>query len=131
MGGSPIDMKAINTLKVKYEFKVIEDASHALGAESYDNKVGSCIYSDFSVFSFHPVKMITTGEGGAIATNKNNLYEKCKLLRSHGIERDPQKMIEKPEGKWKYEQQLLGYNYQSSKWYENSYALLNLSLIHI
>ncbi len=112
MAGSPIDMQRIHSLKLKYDFKVVEDASHALGAEYFGYKVGSCTFSEMSVFSFHPVKMITTGEGGAITTNNKDLYEKCNLLRSHGLERDPKKMRQVPEGQWKYEQQFLGYNYR-------------------
>ena len=112
MAGSPIDMERVYSLKLKYNFQVVEDSSHALGAEYFGQKVGSCSFSEMSVFSFHPVKMITTGEGGAITTNNKDLYEKCKLLRSHGLERDPQKMKRIPEGQWKYEQQLLGYNYR-------------------
>lgn len=114
LAGSPLDMKRVYELKIKYNFSIIEDASHALGAEYFGFKVGCCRYSDLSVFSFHPVKMITTGEGGAITTNNKLLYEKCKLLRSHGIEKDPQKMKDKQIGLWKYEQQMLGYNYRIS-----------------
>ena len=112
MAGSPLDMEKILSLKKEYKFSVIEDASHAFGAEYFGIKVGSCSYSEISVFSFHPVKMITTGEGGAITTNNKNFYEKAKLLRSHGIEKDPMKMKEDPIGNWKYEQQYLGFNYR-------------------
>ncbi len=114
LGGSPVNMKRISTLKKQYNFLVLEDASHALGAEFNNHKVGSCEFSEICVFSFHPVKMITTGEGGAITTNSKEYFEKAYLLRSHGIERDPNKMKDIPDGAWKYEQQYLGYNYRIS-----------------
>ena len=110
--GQSCEMKDIWRLSKEYGFKVIEDASHALGGEYLDKKVGSCEYSDMTIFSFHPVKMITTGEGGAIATNNKQLDEKVTMLRSHGITKDPLKFKNKSDGDWYYEQQVLGFNYR-------------------
>jgi UDP-4-amino-4,6-dideoxy-N-acetyl-beta-L-altrosamine transaminase len=113
-GGLPCDMAAIGDLARRYGFFVIEDASHAIGAKYRDMPVGSCKYSDITVFSFHPVKIITTGEGGAAVTNDPALAEKMALLRSHGITRDPAKMDCQPDGEWYYQQVELGYNYRMS-----------------
>lgn len=110
--GQSCEMKAIWELSKEYGFKVVEDASHALGGEYLNKKVGSCEYSDMAVFSFHPVKMITTGEGGAITTNNKQLDEKIELLRSHGITKDAIKFDNKSDGDWYYEQQALGFNYR-------------------
>lgn len=111
MAGQPCDMKAISNLAKKYNFKVIEDAAHAIGA-SYDNqKVGNLPYSDITIFSFHPVKIITTGEGGVATTNSAKLAAKMRLLRSHGVTRDPE-LLEQSDGPWYYEQLELGYNYR-------------------
>ena len=110
--GQSCEMKAIWKLSKEYGFKVIEDASHALGGEYLNNKVGNCEYSDMAVFSFHPVKMITTGEGGAITTNNEKLNEKIELLRSHGIAKDATKFDNQSDGDWYYEQQALGFNYR-------------------
>tara|TARA_Y100000389_G_scaffold204396_1_gene256695 strand:- start:2022 stop:3176 length:1155 start_codon:yes stop_codon:yes gene_type:complete len=110
--GLPCDMKKIFELSKKFKFKIIEDASHALGAKYYSNTIGNCKYSDIAVFSFHPVKMITTIEGG-IATTNNKLYsEKMSYLRVHGIIKDKNLMKKKSEGNWYYEQVELGYNYR-------------------
>ena len=110
--GQPCDMKAIKALANQYKFKVIEDASHAIGA-SYENmKSGSCTYSDITVFSFHPVKIITTGEGGMALTNDSVLHEKMILLRSHGMTRNSLLMTKPSDGPWYYEQTELGYNYR-------------------
>ena len=109
--GQPCDMKDIYELSVKYKFKIIEDAAHAIGAKYYNENIGNCRYSDITVFSFHPVKIITTGEGGAVMTNDDFLHDKMKLLRSHGITRDLDK-ISKTDGPWYYEQIMLGYNYR-------------------
>ena len=81
-------MKRINQLSKKYKFKIVEDASHALGAKYHGSMIGDCKYSDISVFSLHPVKIITTGEGGIVTTNNKNLYHRIKALRSHGIYRN-------------------------------------------
>lgn len=110
--GQSCDMERIYALAQKYHFMVIEDASHALGATYKDTKVGSCTYSDMTVFSFHPVKIITTGEGGMVLTNNNALYEKLVLYRSHGIIRDSEKMTKESDGPWYYQQIELGYNFR-------------------
>lgn len=114
LGGVSCEMKKINNLSKKYKFKIIEDSSHALGSNYGSTKVGSCKYSDLNIFSFHPVKTITTGEGGAVTTNNKILNNKIKLLRDHGIERDISKFKFKNQGSWYYEQQLLGYNFRLS-----------------
>lgn len=110
--GQSCDMERIHALAQKYDFAVIEDASHALGATYKETRVGSCHYSDMTVFSFHPVKIITTGEGGMVLTNNKELYEKLTLYRSHGITRDPEKMMKESDGSWYYQQIELGYNYR-------------------
>jgi UDP-4-amino-4,6-dideoxy-N-acetyl-beta-L-altrosamine transaminase len=112
--GQSCEMRTIWELSKEYGFKVIEDASHALGGEYLNNKVGCCKYSDMAIFSFHPVKMITTGEGGAITTNNKQLDKKIELLRSHGIVKDPTKFANESDGEWYYEQQILGFNYRLS-----------------
>jgi dTDP-4-amino-4,6-dideoxygalactose transaminase len=110
--GQPCDMRRIHELSQQYGFSIIEDASHATGA-SYDGlKIGSCQFSDIAVFSFHPVKIITTGEGGAALTNSVELSQKMRRLRSHGITRDPQECSKKTEPSFYYEQIDLGYNYR-------------------
>ena len=111
MAGQPCDMEAIYQLSQKYNFKIIEDAAHAIGATYAGKKVGNSPYSDITTFSFHPVKIITTGEGGAAVTNSVELANKLKLLRSHGITRDINLMT-KNDGPWYYEQLNLGYNYR-------------------
>ena len=112
-GGQPCDMRTIADLARRYGFRVIEDASHAIGA-CYDDgaMVGSGGYSDICVFSFHPVKIITTGEGGMAVTNDPELAARMRLLRSHGITRDAARMQQVPEGGWYYEQLDLGFNYR-------------------
>lgn len=110
--GLPCDMEPIKRLADRYGFLVLEDASHALGATYHGTRIGSCSLSDMTVLSFHPVKIITTGEGGMILTNRDDLYEKVQLLRTHGMTRDPAKMRRVPEGPWYYEQVALGYNYR-------------------
>ena len=112
MCGQSADMKKINELSNKYGFKIIEDASHGFGGLYLDKFIGNCEYSDITVFSFHPVKIITTGEGGAITTNDIEISKKIKLLRSHGITRDRSEFSNKNEGSWYYEQQNLGFNYR-------------------
>lgn len=110
--GQSCDMEKIFTLSQKYGFTVIEDASHAMGAMYKGTRVGSCRYSDMTVFSFHPVKIVTTGEGGMVLTNNKKLYEKLVLYRSHGITRDVSKMTKEADGPWYYQQIKLGYNYR-------------------
>lgn len=110
--GQSCTMEDISKLSEEYGFTVIEDASHAIGGSYKNLKIGSCRYSDMAVFSFHPVKIITTGEGGMIVTNRQDLYEKLLRLRSHGITRNPEYMVGDSEGPWYYQQVELGYNYR-------------------
>jgi UDP-4-amino-4,6-dideoxy-N-acetyl-beta-L-altrosamine transaminase len=110
--GLPCDMKAIHALSQRYGFSIIEDACHALGARYYDEPTGNCHYSDVTVFSFHPVKIITTGEGGMAMTNNSQLAKTMRMLRSHGITREAEDFINEPDGPWYYEQQMLGFNYR-------------------
>lgn len=112
--GRSCDMKALHALSQTYGFRVIEDASHAIGAHYKGRPVGSCTYSDMCVFSFHPVKIITTGEGGAITTNDHALVRRLAALRSHGITRDPAEM-DRNDGLWYYEQRSLGFNYRMTE----------------
>jgi UDP-4-amino-4,6-dideoxy-N-acetyl-beta-L-altrosamine transaminase len=110
--GQSCDMAAIHALSQRYGFRIIEDASHAIGGRYRDQPVGNCRYSDITVFSFHPVKIITTAEGGMALTNDAELAARLEMLRSHGITRDAEKMTRAPDGPWYYEQQLLGFNYR-------------------
>nr|WP_321242414.1 UDP-4-amino-4,6-dideoxy-N-acetyl-beta-L-altrosamine transaminase [uncultured Tolumonas sp.] len=110
--GLPCDMKEIYALGQQYGFLIIEDACHALGARYYDEPTGNCRYSDITVFSFHPVKIITTGEGGMAMTNDPKLAKTMRMLRSHGITREQEDFINEPDGPWYYEQQMLGFNYR-------------------
>jgi UDP-4-amino-4,6-dideoxy-N-acetyl-beta-L-altrosamine transaminase len=110
--GQSCEMAAIRELADKYRFTIIEDACHALGGRYRGTKVGSCVFSEMTVFSFHPVKIITTGEGGMILTNRKNLYEKLLRLRTHGITRDPALMEGETHGPWYYQQIELGFNYR-------------------
>lgn len=110
--GQSADMKQIHALSQKYGFLIIEDAAHAIGAEYDGQKVGSCQYSDMCVFSFHPVKIITTGEGGMVMTKSAAYHEKLQVLRTHGITRDKTKFIRKDQGSWYSEQITLGNNYR-------------------
>jgi UDP-4-amino-4,6-dideoxy-N-acetyl-beta-L-altrosamine transaminase len=111
-GGRPCDMVALAALAARYRFRILEDASHAIGAEYGAGRVGNCGYSDVTVLSFHPVKIITTGEGGMALTRNPELAARLRLLRSHGITRDPSQMSEEPHGPWYYEQHELGFNYR-------------------
>ena len=110
--GQSCDMRAIHVLAQRYGFRLIEDASHAIGARYGDAMVGGCAYSDIAIFSFHPVKIITTGEGGAALTRDPALAEALLDLRSHGITRDPARLQAPDPGPWYYEQQALGFNYR-------------------
>ena len=121
--GEPCDMAAIKKLSHEYGFKIIEDASHAIGGKYHDKPIGRCEYSDITVFSFHPVKIVTSGEGGAALTNCPNLDQKLKLLRSHGITRDPDMMQHPEDAVWYYEQIDLGFNYRMT----DIHAALGLS----
>lgn len=110
--GQSCDMKAIHALAERYGFRVIEDAAHAIGGAYGQETVGSCRYSDITVFSFHPVKLITTGEGGMALTNDAALAQRMLRLRSHGISREPAEMTGAAHGDWYYQQLELGYNYR-------------------
>lgn len=112
MCGQPCDMGAIHALGQRYGFRIIEDASHAIGASYLGEPVGNCRHSDITVFSFHPVKIITTGEGGVAATNDSELSWRMTMLRSHGITRELDRMTEANPDPWVYEQQMLGFNYR-------------------
>jgi UDP-4-amino-4,6-dideoxy-N-acetyl-beta-L-altrosamine transaminase len=110
--GQPCDLEAIHALSAQYGFRIIEDASHAIGGRYKDEPIGNGRYSDITVFSFHPVKIITTGEGGMALTNDPALAKKMMRLRSHGITRDPTEMTHTPDGPWYYQQIELGFNYR-------------------
>ncbi|MFT4160427.1 UDP-4-amino-4,6-dideoxy-N-acetyl-beta-L-altrosamine transaminase [Shinella sp.] len=112
MTGQSCDMAAIAALARKYGVRVIEDASHAIGGRYLGAPIGNCAHSDITVFSFHPVKIVTTAEGGAAMTNDVRLAERLRLFRSHGITRDPRLMTHAPDGPWYYQQVELGYNYR-------------------
>ncbi|NCC05410.1 MAG: UDP-4-amino-4,6-dideoxy-N-acetyl-beta-L-altrosamine transaminase [Proteobacteria bacterium] len=113
--GQPCDMAAIHALGKRYGFRIIEDASHAIGGKYRDEFIGNCRYSDITIFSFHPVKIITTAEGGMATTNDARLAERMSLLRSHGITRDPDLMTHEPDGPWYYQQIDLGFNYRMTE----------------
>ena len=113
--GQPCDMAAIHELGQRYGFHIIEDASHAIGGKYRDEFIGSGRYSDITVFSFHPVKIVTTAEGGMALTNDDALAARMNLLRSHGITRDPHLMTHKPDGPWYYQQVDLGFNYRMTE----------------
>ncbi|MFC1701850.1 UDP-4-amino-4,6-dideoxy-N-acetyl-beta-L-altrosamine transaminase [Pseudomonadota bacterium] len=112
LAGQPCDMQAIHRLGEKYGFRIIEDASHAIGGKYLDEPIGNCRYSDITVFSFHPVKIITTGEGGMTLTNNDHLANTMRLLSSQGTTRDPRQMTHEPDGPWYYQQIELGFNYR-------------------
>lgn len=111
LSGHPVDLKSIKNLSKKYKFKIIEDASHAVGSTYNGTKIGNCKYSDICIFSFHPIKIITTGEGGAMLTNSKKVYDKFSLLRSHGID----KSVKSNSNPWYYNQTCLGYNYRMNE----------------
>ena len=113
--GQPCDMQAIHALAQRYGFKIIEDASHAIGGRYQGGPIGNCKYSDITVFSFHPVKIITTAEGGMALTNSVDLANRMDLFRSHGITRDPAQMTHEADGPWYYQQIELGYNYRMTE----------------
>lgn len=112
LAGQPCDMAAIHALGQKYGFRIIEDASHAIGGRYKGELIGNGRYSDITIFSFHPVKIITTGEGGMALTNDDELATRLGLYRSHGITRDSELMTREMEGPWYYQQVALGYNYR-------------------
>ena len=113
--GQPCDMAAIHELSLQYGFRVIEDASHAIGGKYRGDYIGNCRYSDITIFSFHPVKIITTAEGGMALTNDPALAQSMDLFRSHGITRDPARMTHEPDGAWYYQQVALGFNYRMTE----------------
>ena len=110
--GQPCDMKEVSRLAKHYGFFVIEDACHAIGGKYQGKHVGHCQYSDITVYSFHPVKIITTAEGGMAVTQQEHLAEKMRTLRSHGVTREANEMTHKPDGAWYYQQTELGFNYR-------------------
>lgn len=123
MGGQSADMERISCVVRPYGIRIVEDASHAIGGYYHGRPVGNCEFSDITVFSFHPVKIITTAEGGMALTNSEELASKMKLLRSHGITRDQSIMTRTASGSWYYEQLELGWNYRMS----DIHAALGLS----
>ena len=123
LGGASCDMYAISKLSKKYGFSIIEDASHAIGGKYLNEPVGNCKFSQITVFSFHPVKIITCGEGGIACTNDESLAMKMKSFASHGITKDKDKFVLSRTTKWGYEQQNLGFNYRLS----DIHAALGLS----
>ena len=126
LAGQSCEMDRIYALSKRYGFKIIEDASHAIGGRYKNKFIGCCEFSDLAVFSFHPVKIITTGEGGMILTNQEILYEKLMRLRTHGITRNPELMTKESRGSWYYEQLELGFNYRMT----DIQAALGLSQIN-
>ena len=124
LSGQSCDMSSIHALGQRYGFKIIEDASHAIGGKYLDEPVGNCRFSDIVVFSFHPVKIVTSGEGGMALTNDMNLFKRLKLFGSHGITSNGADMIEKdPQELWYYQQIELGFNYRMT----DIHAALGLS----
>ncbi len=113
--GQSCDMVPIRELADQYGFSLIEDGCHAVGGRYRDEKIGSCRYADITVFSFHPVKIITTAEGGMALTNDAGLARKMDLYRTHGISRNPEEMTKEPDGPWYYQQLELGYNYRMTE----------------
>jgi len=113
--GQSCEMQKIYTLSQRYRFHIIEDASHAVGGRYQGEPIGNCRYSDITIFSFHPVKIITTAEGGMALTNQSDLAAKMGLLRSHGTTRDPVLMTHETDGSWYYQQIELGYNYRMTE----------------
>jgi UDP-4-amino-4,6-dideoxy-N-acetyl-beta-L-altrosamine transaminase len=124
--GQPCDMERIHALGQRFGFKIIEDASHAIGGTYQGEPIGNCRYSDITVFSFHPVKIVTTAEGGMAVTNTADLANAMSLLRSHGITRDVQQMTHAPDGPWYYQQVALGFNYRMT----DMQAALGASQMH-
>lgn len=124
--GQPCDMVSIHALGRKYGFKIVEDASHSIGGRYRGEPIGNCRYSDIAVFSFHPVKIITTAEGGMAMTNDPRLARRMEMLRTHGITRDAADMTNEPDGPWYYQQTALGFNYRMT----DVQAALGLSQIN-
>tara|TARA_B110000444_G_scaffold260495_1_gene307699 strand:- start:805 stop:1962 length:1158 start_codon:yes stop_codon:yes gene_type:complete len=124
--GQSCNMRKIHALSQEYGFNIIEDASHAIGGQYLEKPIGGCQYSDITVFSFHPVKIITTAEGGLATTNSKELAEKMRLFRSHGISRDKSLMTRDSDGAWYYQQVGLGFNYRMTE----MQAALGISQMH-
>lgn len=112
LAGQSCEMEAIHSIASQYGVRIIEDASHAIGGSYQGSQVGNCQFSDIAIFSFHPVKIVTTGEGGMAVTNDAELADRMSLDRSHGIVRDPKRLQHDDAGPWYYEQQRLGFNYR-------------------
>ena len=112
LAGQSCDMEKIYSLSIQYGFKIIEDASHSIGSKYNNENVGSCKYSDIAVFSFHPVKIITTGEGGMLLTKSDSIAKKIKLIRTNGITKEEKEFKYENDGPWYYEQQSIGFNYR-------------------
>jgi UDP-4-amino-4,6-dideoxy-N-acetyl-beta-L-altrosamine transaminase len=129
MGGQSCNMAVFYELSKEYGFAIIEDASHAIGGRYQNQQVGSCQFSNITVFSFHPVKIITTGEGGMATTNDLGLAKKMQLLRTHGITRDENEMVSIPDGPWFYEQIELGFNYRMTD-IQAALGLSQMSRLH-
>ena len=110
--GASADLSGVRALADRYGFRILEDASHAVGGSYRGRPVGDCQFADITVFSFHPVKIVTTGEGGAATTRSPDIARRMRLLRSHGVSRDPADMAGVSEGPWYYEQVMLGFNYR-------------------
>lgn len=125
LSGHPVDMQKIKLLSLRFKFKVIEDASHAMGSVYKNSKIGDCKYSDICIFSFHPVKIITTGEGGSILTNSKKFFNRMNTLRSHGINRK----LKSKNNPWYYDQERLGYNYRMNE-IEASLGITQLSRLN-
>jgi len=128
--GQPCNMAAIHALSLRYGFKIVEDAAHAIGGKYKGEPIGNCRYSDITVFSFHPVKIVTTAEGGAAVTNDPKLAEKLGLLRSHGITRDAHLMTKDMDGPWYYQQVDLGFNYRMTD-LQAALGVSQLQRIHV
>lgn len=123
LAGQSCEMASIHKLALEYGFKIVEDASHAIGGKYQGESIGCSRYSDITVFSFHPVKIITTAEGGMSVTNDPQLARRMRLFRSHGITREPSELTHEPDGPWYYQQIELGYNYRMT----DLHAALGLS----
>jgi len=124
--GQSCEMEPIRKLSRQYGFTIIEDASHAIGGRYRESIIGSGTFSDMTVLSFHPVKIVTTGEGGMVLTNSKDLHDKLVRLRSHGITRDPELMVGESHGPWYYQQIELGFNYRMT----DMQAALGVSQMH-